>query len=120
MIFNNNLNDYFAIILAIVATLNGIAIPLSYNIISVNLKPYLDKNISKIFLEEEDFKSNIIVSVWALPFFCFPLIFDIRTILALPDGNSLSIAFVNVIFNPKFYFYCRIFDFIYFLLKNDL
>lgn len=104
MVFNIDLNDYFAILLTIVATLNGIAIPLSYNIISQNLKPYFDKNVSEMFLNEEAFRSNVIVSIWALPIFCFPLIVDITKLLNVDHSNSLSTTFMNIYILFSFFF----------------
>jgi hypothetical protein len=95
MPYNTNLNDYFAVLLAIVATLNGIAIPLAYNIISENLKPYLDKHISNMFINEKAFINNAVVSIWALPILSFPLFVDITRILNTGDDNHFSIWFMN-------------------------
>jgi hypothetical protein len=95
MILNSDLNDYFAILITIVAALNGIGIPLSYNIISENLKPFSDKNISKAFLNEKHFKRNIIVAIWSLPVFAFPLFVDIKHLFDVGKDNQISIAFTN-------------------------
>lgn len=95
MILNSNLNDYFAILITVVAALNGIGIPLSYNIISENLKPFADKNISEIFLNERHFKRNIIVALWSLPVFAFPLFVDIKHLFDIGKESQISIAFAN-------------------------
>ena len=74
--FNNAINDYFTVLTVTVVTLNGIAIPLSYNIVSDKLKPYLDKHIYNVFMNEERFRCNIIVSVCSFIWFVTPLLFN--------------------------------------------
>lgn len=103
MIFNN-LNDYFVILLTIVVTLNGIAIPLSYNIIAENLKSYFDKHVANIFLKEEAFQSNVIVSLWSLPILSFPLIVDITKLFNVENNNSISTGFMNFYVLFSFFF----------------
>lgn len=104
MVFNESINDYCVAILTIVAALNGVAIPLSYNIISQNLSPYFDKNLSRLFLDEKAFKANVIVSIYALPYFAFPLIIDIKSILDIRNNNNISTAFTNLYFLGSFFF----------------
>jgi hypothetical protein len=105
MIFNISLNDYFIALLTVVVTLNGIAIPLSYNIISENLKPYLDKSISNIFLNEKAFQDNVIVSIFGLPFLCFPLIVNINQLFKVESGtDTIATVFLNFYILLSFFY----------------
>jgi hypothetical protein len=70
---NDNFNDLYNALITIVVTLNGISIPVSYTLIQETFRQYLDENLSKIFLSDEAFKCNVIVSIWALIIFCVPL-----------------------------------------------
>lgn len=101
MKFNENTNDYFVAMLTIVATLNSVAIPLAYNIISENLKPYLDKNIYKHFISEKAFKCNVIVSIWGLPILGFPLLVDMRTLFVY---KSISDVAMNIYILCTFFY----------------
>lgn len=86
----NNLDQFFSILITIVVTLNGISIPLSYNIIAENLKPYLDKNITLKFRNEKAFKCNIITSIGCLIIFLIPLIVDFKTIAIIDGDKSIN------------------------------
>lgn len=73
---NSNLNDLFAVLITIIVTLNGISIPISYNIIASSFKEYLDKDIYRIFIETKEFRANVNSSLRCLFIFLLPLIFN--------------------------------------------
>lgn len=76
---NTNLNDLFVALITIIITLNGIAIPLSYNIVSESLKKYSDQHMYREFLKEAVFRTNIVVSLFALLLYGLPLAFNLKT-----------------------------------------
>lgn len=96
MFFNSNLNDYYVALITVIVTLNGVSIPLSYNIIADNLKPFSDKRIAEYFLEEKDFKNNLIISAWSLPILGCPLLVDFTSILDVGTDKSITEFFLNL------------------------
>lgn len=76
MLLHHNLNDYFIILITTVITLNGISVPMSYNIIADKLGPYLDNNIYDYFINEEKVKNNLITSIYSFIYFLIPLFFN--------------------------------------------
>lgn len=96
MLFNTNLNDYYVTLLTIIVTLNSVSIPLSYNIIADNLKPFSDKRFAEYFLEEKDFRNNIIISGLSLPIIGLPLIIDFTSILDVGTDKTITDYFLNL------------------------
>lgn len=96
MSFNLNLNDYYVTLLTIIVTLNSVSIPLSYNIISDNLKPYFDKRFAEYFLEEKDFRDNIVISIWSLPILGLPLLIDFTSLLDVGNDKSITDLILNL------------------------
>lgn len=76
--FNDNLNDFFATLLAIITTLNSITIPVSYSIISEKYMEYLDKSVSDKFIKNNKFRCNIIISFICIGVYLIPLISNVN------------------------------------------
>jgi hypothetical protein len=78
MIWNDNYNDLYVILVTILITLNSITIPFSYSIVADKYKEYLDNNVYKNFLQKNEFKENIIWSFICLGFFLLPLLINVN------------------------------------------
>ncbi len=76
MIWNGDYNYLYATLVGMIFTLNGIALPLSYNMIADKYKEYLDKNVHEYFIKESAFRENIIISFICLSLFILPLFFN--------------------------------------------
>lgn len=106
--FNEGLNDYFVALVATVVTLNGVAIPLSYNIIADKLGPYLDAHIFKFFINEKIVKCNIITSIYSFIFFLIPLFFNFKVVqsdpllMSITDYLKIFYYFLSVFFVAGF------------------
>lgn len=74
---NNYLNDLFVLLIGTIVALNSISIPVSYQIVSVNLKQLLTRDSHLILINENTFRGNIIASLACLIYYAIPLFFNI-------------------------------------------
>jgi hypothetical protein len=74
---NEELNDLFVLLIGTIVALNSIAIPVSYSIVSSNLKPLLTTDSHKIFINETTFKTNLLTSFSCIAIYLIPLLIDL-------------------------------------------
>lgn len=97
MTFDTDINDFYVSLLTAIVTLNGVAIPLSYNIISDNLKPFLDKYSFTGFIRSSQFRRNLWISLFDVFIFTFPLVTDISGIcVRIPGIFIKAVYFENI------------------------
>jgi len=110
MILNNTIDNAFVVMASTIVACNSIFIPLSYNIISDKLKPFIDKDFFLLYIKEPTFKNNLVVSLWGIGFFLFPLFIDISKFVEGKDYASLCI------FVRRSYVFAAIWSFVAFLI----
>jgi hypothetical protein len=99
---NQTLNDLFVLLIGIIIALNSISIPVSYQIVSSNLKELLGRDSHLILLEEKSFKRNLYASSGCLLFFILPLYLNIFPEQVVKDKLWNTFQIIYLLFTTLF------------------
>jgi|GEM_PF-1440221 len=73
---NSAINDVFVLMISTIVGLNAISIPISYQIVSQNLKPFINRDSHRILINEHAFQNNLWCSLSVIAIYFLPLFFD--------------------------------------------